>query len=104
MYRVNTEGIYERSAAECTAAEVAAALTRAFEGYAMPVNVSAQGYEHRFRPENMDPFASYVYFWETRPVALILIARRGWTSRIAAMALAPEVPGSGVGKRLMQRA
>jgi hypothetical protein len=59
----------------------------------MPVNVSAQGYERRFRPENVDPFASYVYFRETRPVAIVLPAARGWTSRVAAMALAPEARG-----------
>jgi ribosomal protein S18 acetylase RimI-like enzyme len=68
----------------------------------MPVNVSARGYEQRFRPENVDPFASYVYFRETKPVAVILIARRGWRSRVAAMAVAPEARGRGVGKRIMQ--
>ena len=70
----------------------------------MPVNVSAQGYERRFRPENLDPFASYVYFREARPVAVLLVARRGWSSRIAAMAVAPEVRGKGVGRQIMQRA
>jgi ribosomal protein S18 acetylase RimI-like enzyme len=81
---------------------VADALTRSFEGYVMPVNVSAPGYERRFRPENLDPFASYVYFRETRPVSVVLVARRGWTSRIAAMAVAPEERGMGLGKRIMQ--
>ena len=90
--------------AECTAAQVADALTRSFEGYVMPVNVSAQAYERRFRPESLDPFASLVYYREARPVAVLLLARRGWTSRIAAMAVAPEVRGRGVGRQIMQRA
>jgi ribosomal protein S18 acetylase RimI-like enzyme len=102
MSKTNIEGISERPVAECTAAQVADALTRSFEGYVMPVNVSAQGYERRFRPENLDPFASYVYFREARPVAIVLIARRGWTSRIAAMAVAPEARKKGFGKRIMQ--
>jgi ribosomal protein S18 acetylase RimI-like enzyme len=102
MSRVNIEGISGQPVAECNAALVADALTRSFEGYVMPVNVSARGYEHRFRPENVDPFASYVYLRETRPVAVVLVARRGWTSRIAAMAVAPEARGRGVGKRIMQ--
>jgi ribosomal protein S18 acetylase RimI-like enzyme len=102
MSHVNTEGISKRPVAECTAAEIADALTSSFEGYVMPVNVSAQGYERRFRPENVDPFASYLYFRETRTVAVALVARRGWTSRVAAMAVAPEVRGRGVGKRIMQ--
>jgi ribosomal protein S18 acetylase RimI-like enzyme len=94
--------ISERPVAECTATLIADALTRSFEGYVMPVNVSAEGYEHRFRPENVDPFASYVYFREMRPVAVVLVARRGWTSRIAAMAVAPEARGRGLGKRMMK--
>ena len=102
MSREINEGISRRPVAECIAAQVADALTRSFEGYVMPVNVTAQGYERRFRPENVDPFASYVYFRETRPVAVVLVARRGWTSRIAAMAVAPEARGRGLGKVIMQ--
>ena len=104
MSTVNIDGISGTPVAECTAAQVADALTRSFEGYVMPVNVSAQGYERRFRPENLDPFASRVYFREARPVAVLLVARRGWTSRIAAMAVAPEVRGRGVGRQIMQGA
>jgi ribosomal protein S18 acetylase RimI-like enzyme len=94
--------ISERPVAECTSAQVAGALTKAFEGYVMPVNVSARGYEQRFRPEHVDPFASYVYFRESRPAAVVLVARRGWTSRIAAMAVAPEARGKGLGRRIMR--
>jgi hypothetical protein len=94
----NIDGISERPVAECTAAQVANALTRTFEGYVVSVDVSARGYEQRFRPENVDPFSSYVYFREQRPVAIILIARRGWTSRVAAMAVVPEERGRGFGK------
>ena len=101
---MNIDGISETPVAECTVTVVADALTRSFEGYVMPVNVSAQGYERRFRPESLDPFASRVYFLEARPVAVLLVARRGWTSRIAAMAVAPEVRGGGVGKQIMQGA
>ena len=96
------EGISERPVADCNAAQVADALTRCFEGYVMPVSVSPQGYERRFRPENVDPFASYAYFRENVPVSVILVARRGWTSRVAAMAVAPEARGRGLGKRVMQ--
>ena len=101
---MNIDDISGTPVAECTATRVADAFTRSFEGYVMPVNVSAQGYERRFRPENLDPFASRVYFREARPVAVLLVARRGWTSRIAAMAVAPEVRGRGVGRRIMQGA
>src|SRR5215210_1357184 len=102
MSPANIERIFKRPVAECTAAQVADALTRSFEGYVMPVDVSARRYELRFRPEDVDPFASYAYFRENRPVAVVLVARRGWTSRIAAMAVAPEARGKGLGKRIMQ--
>jgi ribosomal protein S18 acetylase RimI-like enzyme len=102
MSHANIEGISKRAVAACTAAQVADALTRSFEGYVVPVNISAGAYERRFRPENVDPFASYAYFRGNRPVAVVLVARRGWTSRIAAMAVAPEARGKGLGKRIMQ--
>jgi ribosomal protein S18 acetylase RimI-like enzyme len=102
MSHANFEDISKRPVAACTTAQVADALTRSFEGYVVPVNVSAEAYERRFRPENVDPFASYAYFRETRPVAVVLVARRGWTSRIAAMAVAPEARGKGFGKRIMR--
>jgi ribosomal protein S18 acetylase RimI-like enzyme len=99
---LNIEGISKQPVAERTATLVADALTRSFEGYVMPVNVTAQAYERRFRQENVDPFASYLYLRETRPVSVVLVARRGWTSRIAAMTVAPEARGMGLGKRIMQ--
>jgi len=102
MSHANIDDISQRPVAACTAAQVADALTRSFEGYVVPVNVSAEAYERRFRPENVDPFASYAYFRENRPVAMVLVARRGWTSRIAAMAVAPETRGKGLGKCIMQ--
>jgi ribosomal protein S18 acetylase RimI-like enzyme len=104
MSQETNEGISRRPVAECTAAQVADVLTKSFEGYVMPVKVTAQGYERRFRPEHVDPFSSYMYLQETRPVAVVLVARRGWTSRIAAMAVAPEARGRGLGKLIMQDA
>src|SRR5918995_3838529 len=104
MSQGTNEGISRRPVAECTAAQVAGALTKSFEGYVMPVKVTAQGYERRFRSEHVDPFSSYVYLQETRPVAVVLVARRGWSSRIAAMAVAPEARGRGLGKLIMQDA
>jgi ribosomal protein S18 acetylase RimI-like enzyme len=102
MSQATNEDISRQPVAECTATQVADALTKSFEGYVMPVNVTAQGYERRFRPENVDSFASYVHLRETSPVAVVLVARRGWTSRIAAMAVAPEARGRSLGKLIMQ--
>jgi ribosomal protein S18 acetylase RimI-like enzyme len=102
MSRVIEEGVSSRPVAECAAAEVANALTRSFEGYVTPVHVTAQGYERRFRPEHVDPFASYVYFRGVDPAAVLLVARRGWSSRIAAVAVAPRERGRGLGGHIMR--
>lgn len=96
--------VVPRPVAECTSAEVAAAVNRAFEGYLVPVRVSAASYERRFRGEHLDPFASRVYERGGAPVGVLLVARRGWTARVAGMGLAPEVRGRGLGRRVMRDA
>ena len=94
-----------RPLAEHTSAEAAAALTRSFEGYLVPIKMTAQAFERRFRGEDLDPFASRVYSAvDDSLVGVILVARRGWTSRIAAMGLAPEARGKGLGRRLLNDA
>jgi ribosomal protein S18 acetylase RimI-like enzyme len=100
------EEISSRPVAEHTAAEVAAVMTRSFEGYLVSIKMTAQAYERRFRGEDLDPFASRVYYavGTDAPVGLVLVARRGWTSRIAAMGLAPEARGQGLGRRLLSEA
>lgn len=96
--------ITARPVAECTAEEVAAALARGFEGYLVPLRFTPQAYERRFRAENLDPYASRIYESDGAPVGVMLIARRGWTSRVAAMGFAPEVRGQGVGRRFLGEA
>jgi ribosomal protein S18 acetylase RimI-like enzyme len=98
------EHLTARPVAELTAAECAAAMERCFEGYIVPVRVTAESWERRFRGEHLDAFASRVYFHEDRPAAALFITRRGWTSRVAGMAVAKELRGSGVGRRVMQTA
>ncbi len=75
-----------------------------FEGYIVPVRVTPDGWERRFRGEHLDPFASRVYEHEGRPAAVLFITRRGWTSRVGAMAVAKDLRGTGVGRRVMQHA
>lgn len=90
--------------AECTSAEVARALTLSFEGYFVPVDVSAQAYERRFRAEDVDPFASRVFLQGGEPAGIVLVARRGWTSRVAAMGVVARMRGRGLGRRAMELA
>jgi ribosomal protein S18 acetylase RimI-like enzyme len=95
-----------RPLAEHTSAEAAAALTRSFDGYIVPIKMTAPAFERRFRGEDLDPFASRVYYAGDgdSPAGVVLVARRGWTSRIAAMGLAPDARGQGLGRRLLGEA
>jgi ribosomal protein S18 acetylase RimI-like enzyme len=93
-----------RPVAEHTAEEAAAALTRSFEGYIVPIKMTAQSFERRFRGESLDPFASRVYYQGEDVAGIVLVARRGWTSRIAAMGVAPDLRGQGLGRRLLTEA
>jgi ribosomal protein S18 acetylase RimI-like enzyme len=91
-----------RTVAECTSEEVTAAVVHCFQGYLVPMRLNAERYEARSRAENLDPFASKVYYAKEAPAAVAMIARRGWTSRLAAMAVAPGFRGRGVGKHVMK--
>jgi ribosomal protein S18 acetylase RimI-like enzyme len=91
-----------RTVAQCTSEEVTAAIVHCFQGYLVPMRLTPERYEMRFRAENLDPFASRLYYHEGAPAAVVMIARRGWTSRLAAMAIAPEFRGRGVGKAVMR--
>lgn len=93
-----------RLVSECVSSEVAAALRASFEGYLIPMGVDAEGYERRFRADNLDPFASRVYLRDEAPAGILLIGRRGWTSRVAAMGVASGERGKGLGKEIMREA
>lgn len=95
-----------RPLAEHTSAAAAAAMTRSFEGYLVNVQMTPQAFERRFRGEDLDPFASRIVYSGdgASPVGVVLVARRGWTSRIAAMGLVSEVRGQGLGRRLLSEA
>ena len=91
-----------RTVAQCTSEEVTAAMVHCFQGYLVPMRLTPERYEMRSRAENLDPFASKIYYSEGAPAAVAMIARRGWTSRLAAMAVAPDFRGRGLGKKVMK--
>lgn len=93
----------DHRAIEFNAAELAQFITSCFEGYIVPFVLDAPGFENRFRPEGLDTQASLLVQDGDDPAALCLIARRGWTARVAAMAVAPNHRRTGVGKRLMEK-
>ena len=90
--------------AELTPAQGAAAMEHCFEDYVVPVRMTAEGWERRFRGEHLDPWASRVYFRGETPAAVLFITRRGWTSRVGGMGVAKALRGTGLGRRVMREA
>jgi GNAT superfamily N-acetyltransferase len=86
---------------EFTGAQACEAMNRSFEEYFVPMVFDAVSFERRFRSENLDAQASKLWFRGEKLVGLVLIARRGWNSRVAAMGLVVGERGKGYGKAML---
>jgi len=71
--------------------------SQGFADYWVPLTLSGAGLLSMVRQDSVDLAASRIILDRDRPVGVALIARRGWTSRLAAMAVIPEARGLGVG-------
>jgi len=71
--------------------------SQGFADYWVPLTLSGAGLLSMVRQDSVDLAASRIILDRDRPVGVVLIARRGWTSRLAAMAVIPEARGLGVG-------
>jgi ribosomal protein S18 acetylase RimI-like enzyme len=85
-------------------AQVTEAMNRSFEEYFVPMVFTPETFERRFRAEHLDALASKLWFADEKLVGLALIARRGYTSRVAAMGLVIEARGHGYGRQMLQAA
>ncbi|HTL66358.1 MAG TPA: GNAT family N-acetyltransferase [Lacunisphaera sp.] len=84
-------------------AESASVLTRGFSDYTVRIAMSPAILAQMARVDSVDLGASRVFVREGRPVGAALLARRGWTARLAAMAIVPEARRSGVGRAAVAR-
>jgi ribosomal protein S18 acetylase RimI-like enzyme len=76
-------------------------LNRGFENYFVPIQFSLDTFLTMIRKDGTDLTVSRVLLVEDQPCGIALIARRGWTSRLAAMGIAEEARGQGAGSRFM---
>lgn len=83
--------------------ELAALFTRGFEGYFVPIQITDAILQTMLRRDSVDLAESRILLDGDAPVGLALIARRGWTSRLAAMGIAPAARQRGLGAWAMQR-
>lgn len=98
------DSISKHTAIEFSPNELASILTECFEGYLVPFVLNGTDVANRFWPECLDGPSSQIWMSAGKPVAVCLIARQGWTCRVAAMAVAPKFRGQKIGTALMQSA
>jgi GNAT superfamily N-acetyltransferase len=77
-------------------------LNRGFEGYFINVTFNVNALLNMTRKDGIDLTASRVLIADGQPTGIAFIARRGWTSRLAAMGIVKEARGNGAGSWLMQ--
>jgi GNAT superfamily N-acetyltransferase len=92
-----------RSAADFSLSSLADLFTAGFEGYVIPLRLTAATLAERVCGEDIHLGSSAVLLRGEQPVGLALIARRGRESRLAAMGIVPDARLQGGGRFLMER-
>ncbi len=92
-----------KSALSISIPEIAALFTRGFEGYFVPVQMTDVALQTMIRRDGVDLAESRVLIKDNEPIGVALIARRGWTSRLAAMGIVTEARDGGVGTWAMKQ-
>jgi len=77
-------------------------LNQGFSDYIVPIHIGLEQFYSMLRYDSIDITSSRVVLREGKGVGAALIARRGWSSRLAGMAISPEARGQGVGRWLMK--
>jgi len=78
-------------------------LNLSFENYLVPIDFNLIQFLTTLRKDSVDLFASRVLLAEGEPAGMALIARRGWTSRLAAMGLKQSMRGKRAGFWFMDK-
>jgi len=91
-----------KPAIEFSVPQLADLLTRGFEGYFIPIHITEATLLDMLRRDGVDLTASRIILRNDEPVGLALIARRGWTSRLAAMGIISGARNGGAGTFAME--
>ncbi len=82
-------------------APAANVLTQGFSGYVVPIAITPTSLLATARSDSVDHTLSAVALRDGLPVGAALVARRGWTVRVAGMAIVPSARRQGVARALM---
>ena len=91
------------SMADFGLAAAAAVLTEGFSDYFVKIPFTAAALLRSATSDGVDLAESRIVLLDGKPAGGLLIARRGWTSRLAGMALVPSARRQGVGRWAMER-
>ncbi len=92
-----------KSMVDCDLSEVVGVINRGFSDYFVKIEMSVASLLHMVAQDSLSVGDSRVVVRDGEKVAFALVARRGWSSRLAAMAVVPEARGEGVGTWLTER-
>jgi len=78
-------------------------LNLSFENYLVPIAFNLSQFLTMVRKDSVDLSASRVLLADEEPAGIALIARRGWTSRLAAMGIVQSQRGKGAASWFMEK-
>lgn len=84
-------------------ARAADVLTRGFCDYFVKIQFTEAALMQLVRSDSVDLGASRVIVLDGDPIGAAIVARRGWTSRLAGMSIVPDGRRRGAGKAVMDR-
>ncbi|WKZ36435.1 MAG: GNAT family N-acetyltransferase [Anaerolineales bacterium] len=90
-------------ASDLPIATLAELMTCSFEGYLVPITITEAVMHTMLRRDGIDLTASRVLMKDDEPIGIAFIARRGWTSRLAAMGIMSNARIGGVGTWAMEQ-
>ena len=78
-------------------------LNLGFENYLVPIQFNLSQFLTMMRKDSIDLGSSRILLADNEPSGIALIARRGWTSRLAAMGISQQMRGKGAGSWFMEK-
>lgn len=81
--------------------EAVTLMNLGFSDYFIHIELTLPMFLNMARTESIDLGSSRIIWLDDEAVGIALIARRGWTSRLATMAIAPASRGQGAGRAAM---
>jgi len=92
-----------KPASDYTLPDLTQLLNLSFENYPVPITFSLSQFLTMLRKDSVDLSASRVLLADDELIGIALIARRGWTSRLAAMGVIKSMRVKGAGSWLMDK-